>query len=315
MSALDVSHLTKSYGDRIVVDDVSFHVASGEVFGMIGPNGAGKSTCMSMIVGLLKPDSGSISFDGKEYDLNNPELRTQLGLVPQELAIYPELTALQNLQFFGELNGLKGRYLRKRIDEVLHLTGLTANANHSPRTFSGGMQRRLNFGIALLHEPKFVVLDEPTVGIDPQSRSNLLDCVRDLGQRGVGVIYVTHYMEEIEAICQRIMIIDHGRKLREGTLDELIDRSQIDLCITVGQIPGELVSKLCHYGKVEDASGGAKRVCIRENLQDANGEHRGRIRTVLELLENAKVPLLGMTSEEMSLETLFLSLTGRKLRD
>ena len=315
MSALEVSHLTKRYGDRTVVDDVSFRVASGEVFGMIGPNGAGKSTCMSMIVGLLKPDEGTIAYDGTPYNLNNPELRTRLALVPQELAIYPELTAFQNLQFFGELYGMRGKYLRERIAYVLQLTGLTTNAHHSPKTFSGGMQRRLNFGIALLHEPRFVVLDEPTVGIDPQSRSNLLDCVRDLGQRGVGVLYATHYMEEIEAVCQRIMIIDHGRKLREGTLDELIDRSQIDLCLTVGSIPEELASRLSQYGIIEDGSAGVKRICIRENLKHASGEHRGRIRTVLELLENANVPLLGMTSQETSLETLFLSLTGRKLRD
>src|SRR6185369_2071671 len=189
MNGLDVSHLRKSYGDLTVVDDLSFHVHPGEIFGLIGPNGAGKSTTMLIIIGLLKADAGTVTFDGQRYNPRDAVMRSRLGIVPQELAIYPELTAVQNLRFFGKLQGLHGLRLQDRVDFVLDLTGLAPNADHTLSTYSGGMSRRLNFGIALLHEPSFVILDEPTVGIDPQSRSNLLDSVRELSRRGVGVLY------------------------------------------------------------------------------------------------------------------------------
>jgi ABC-2 type transport system ATP-binding protein len=218
MNGLTISHLKKRYGDLTVVDDLSFHIKAGEIFGVIGPNGAGKSTSIMMILGLLNADGGSVSFDGHRYNPRDPDMRSCFGMVPQELAIYPELTAIQNLRLFGKLNGLGGRRLQERVDSVLELTGLAPNADQTPRTFSGGMSRRLNLGIALLHEPRFVVLDEPTVGIDPQSRARLLDAVRELGNQGVGVLYASHYMEEIEAVCDRVAIIDRGRLLKMGTL-------------------------------------------------------------------------------------------------
>jgi ABC-2 type transport system ATP-binding protein len=315
MNGLEVSHLRKQYGDLTVVDDLSFHVDRGEIFGLIGPNGAGKSTSMMMIIGLLKADGGSIVVDGEHYNPRNPDLRSRFGIVPQELAIYPELTAIQNLYFFGKLYGLRGRRLQERVDSVLELTGLVQNADHTPSTFSGGMSRRLNFGIALLHEPKFVVLDEPTVGIDPQSRTNLLDGVRELGRKGVGVLYASHYMDEVEGLCHRLAIIDRGRLLKQGTLDQLLDRTQIELCVMVAALPADLVTKLHAIAHVRSDPDGKMSILVHESLETQNAGHPGHLRVVLELLEEAMIPLLGIKTRETSLETLFLSLTGRTLRD
>ncbi len=320
MNGLEVSHLRKRYGDQTVVDDLSFHVDEGEIFGLIGPNGAGKSTSMMMIIGLLKADGGSIAFDGERYNPRNAEMRARFGIVPQELAIYPDLTAIQNLYFFGKMYGLRGGRLQERVDYVLELTGLAENADHTPSTFSGGMSRRLNFGIALLHEPRFVVLDEPTVGIDPQSRTNLLDAVRALGKQGVGVLYASHYMEEVEVLCHRLAIIDRGRVLKLGTLDQLLDRTRAELCVTVAALPTEIVTKLAGLADVHAGPEGNTRLLIREGLENENAGPPGPLRpsplrTVLELLEEAKIPLVGIKSRETSLEVLFLRLTGRTLRD
>ena len=312
---LEVSHLRKRYGELVAVDDLSFHVNSGEIFGLIGPNGAGKSTSMSIIVGLLKADEGTVSFGGQPYDPASLEMRSHLGIVPQELAIYPDLTAAQNLRFFGGLYGIRGQKLTERVDYVLELTGLTKNADHTPSTFSGGMSRRLNFGIALLHEPQFVILDEPTVGIDPQSRTNLLDCVRELGRNGVGVLYASHYMEEIEAICDRVAIIDHGRLLQQGTLDELLDRTRVELSIRVGTLPADLLTKIRSSADVQVDAEGHTQIFIREASTGSHEVHPVQLKSVLELLSSAKIPILGIETEVTSLETLFLRLTGRKLRD
>ncbi|MDB5346907.1 MAG: transporter ATP-binding protein [Schlesneria sp.] len=313
MNGLTVSHLRKCYGDLTAVEDLDLQVKRGEIFGLIGPNGAGKSTSMMMIIGLLKPDSGTISFDDQPYDIHNSEMRSRFGLVPQNLAIYPELTTVQNLRFFGRLNGLSGQKLQERIDYVLHLTGLKDNANHSVATFSGGMMRRLNFGIALVHEPEFVVLDEPTVGIDPQSRSNLLDGVRELSKQGAGVLYASHYMEEVEAICDRVAIMDHGRLLKEGTIDELLDRNQAELSIEVESLPAEVAAKLQGIAEIETDDQGKTRIEVSQTLHRRDDSNR--LRSVFEILDRAGIPLESLASQKTSLETLFLKLTGRRLRD
>jgi ABC-2 type transport system ATP-binding protein len=223
MRLLEVSHLRKTFnGNVVAVDDLSFHVDDGEVFGLVGPNGAGKTTTMTMLAGLLKPDSGSIRIQGRPFDPGRYEHRAILGMAPQNLAIYPDLSAIENLRFFGGLYGLGGTRLQQRVRAVLELTGLTERADSLVKTFSGGMKRRLNFGVALLHQPRLVILDEPTVGVDPQSRSHLLDAVQRLSHDGVGVLYASHYMEEVEAICSRVGILDSGRLLECGTLPELL---------------------------------------------------------------------------------------------
>ena len=315
MPGLEVSHLRKSYGDTVVVDDVSFDVAAGEIYGLIGPNGAGKSTTMMMILGLLKADEGAVSLEGRPFDRRNPDMRAQFGVVPQQLAIYPKLTALQNLRFFGVINGLSGRHLQERIDHILELTGLTASANQLPGRFSGGMSRRLNFGIALLHEPKFVILDEPTVGIDPQSRSALLDGVRALSQQGMGVVYASHYMEEVEAVCDRIGIIDHGKLLKEGKVDELLERADGELLVEVKSLPEELRSAVSEHAAIQEVGDGGVTLLVRPATSPNSGKSYEHFCALMAILKEAAVPLTNVESQENSLEALFLKLTGRKLRD
>lgn len=315
MVALEATHLTKTYDGVTAVDDLSFQVSEGEVYGLVGPNGAGKTTTMMMITGLLRPDAGKIYLGGKLFDPRDRQMRSKLGFVPQDIALYPDLTSVQNLRFFGRLYGLRGRHLQERVDYILQLTGLQENADHRSATFSGGMKRRLNFGIALLHQPEFVVLDEPTVGIDPQSRSHLLDGVRELGRQGVGVIYATHYMEEIEAVCQRVAIIDRGRLLRQGPLDELLDRGSGSLRIKVPRSTPELTAEFRRIADViVDPDGGLTLLIQNGNIR-SESKRASSLRHVLDLLDDAGIPLTAIETQEPSLEVLFLQLTGRSLRD
>lgn len=315
MLALEVSHLKKSYGNVIAVDDLSFDVRQGEVFGLVGPNGAGKTTTMLMINGLLPPDSGKILLAGQPFDPRNRQIRLKLGLAPQDLALYPDLTAAQNLRFFARLYGLRGRHLQQRIDDILGLTGLQENADHRMSSFSGGMKRRLNFGVALLHEPEFVVLDEPTVGIDPQSRSHLLDGVRELSRKGVAVLYASHYMEEIEAVCQRVAIVDHGRLLQQGALEELLGRRGMNVSIKVPHVTPELTAKLRGIAQLRVEPDGSLSLSIEDGHSNLNTTQTTQLRQVLDLLDDARIPLTAIETQAASLEKLFLQLTGRSLRD
>ncbi len=315
MSLLEVVELRKSYDGRVAVDGLSFHVEAGEVFGLLGPNGAGKSTTMMMLAGLRPADSGSVTIAGHSYESGSHELKSVLGVVPQDLAIYPDLTARENLDFFGRLYGIRGKALSDRIDRILAQIGLTENAHSYGNTFSGGMKRRLNFGAALLHQPKFVILDEPTVGVDPQSRSHLLDCVRTLSDDGVGVIYASHYMEEVEAICQRVAIIDKGKLLTSGTLEELLTRSRADLHLRVLGTESRLGPRLTGLAEAESLAEGEVQVVIRRDRRDSKFAVNDRLTLVLEILKQAGAELLTIETKEHNLERLFLELTGRRLRD
>lgn len=315
MSLLEVSHLRKSFGTNVAVDDLSFRVEAGEIFGLLGPNGAGKSTTMMMVAGLRQPDSGTVTIAGKTAAAGKREVQMMLGVVPQDLAIYPDLTAYENLDFFGRIYGVRGAELEARIQRVLNQIGLDQHAGQYVRTFSGGMKRRLNFGAAVLHEPKFVILDEPTVGVDPQSRSHLLDCVRELADRGVGIIYASHYMEEVEAICQRVAIVDHGRLLVCGTLDELLEKSRADLHLRVAAPAADIRHRLLGLADVADLGENESDVVIRRERNALPGSLNGRVAAVLEILAAAQIDTLAIETREHNLERLFLQLTGRKLRD
>jgi ABC-2 type transport system ATP-binding protein len=315
MSLLEVSHLRKSFGANVAVDDLSFRVEAGEIFGLLGPNGAGKSTTMMMLAGLRRPDAGTVSIAGHEGVEGNHDLQMTLGVVPQDLAIYPELTARENLDFFGSIYGVRGAELEQRIQRVLGQIGLASHAGEFVDTFSGGMKRRLNFGVALLHNPKLVILDEPTVGVDPQSRSHLLDCVRQLASEGVGVIYASHYMEEVEAICHRVAIIDHGKLLTCGSLDELLDKSRSDLYLRVAAPPSVLKHRLLGLADVAAVDGDESEVVVKRERKAAPGALTGRLAATLELLTELGVELRSIETREHNLERLFLELTGRKLRD
>lgn len=315
MRLLDVSHLRKSYESTLAVDDLSFHVEAGEVFGLLGPNGAGKSTTMLILAGLLKPDSGSVSIDGRLFDAADGQMRALLGVVPQDLAIYTDLTAHENLKFFGRLYGLTGQLLTERIDSALEQTGLTEQAHSLVGTFSGGMKRRLNFGIAVLHQPRLLILDEPTVGVDPQSRSHLLDCIRTLSAAGMSVLYASHYMEEVEAICHRVAIMDHGRMLACDGLRELLGRLRPDLRLLVSRCPDALVDRLQGMAEVLAVPGGETTIIVAGSGDDARADLTGRLTRIMQLLGEYGVELSAVEAQESNLERLFLELTGHSLRD
>jgi ABC-2 type transport system ATP-binding protein len=224
MSLLRVRRLVKTFGEIRAVDSVSFEVRPGEIYGLLGPNGAGKTTSISMISGLLKPDAGEIFVAGHSFWSDPRRAKRIMGVVPQELAIYEELTGRENLEFWGRMAGLSSGDSKSRAVDLLEALTLTDRAKDAVKTYSGGMKRRINLGCALLHKPQLLLLDEPTVGIDPQARLNILEFIRNLRASGTAVLYTTHYLEEAETLCQRIGIIDHGRLLAEGSLKELQDR-------------------------------------------------------------------------------------------
>ena len=315
MNLLEVCNLRKTFGNLVAVEDVSFSVAPGEVFGLLGPNGAGKSTTMNMIVGLLAPDSGAVRLEGRELSPENRDLRQALGVVPQDLAIYPDLSARENLDFFGRLYGIKGRTLKQRINESLERTGLTGRANDRAENFSGGMKRRLNFGVALLHRPRLLILDEPTVGVDPQSRAHLLDCVRALSAEGVASVYASHYMEEVEALCQRVAIVDRGRVLACDNLRTLLSRMSADLCLHVSKPAAGFAEKLNGLGRLEPNTNGAATIVVSRNRVDDAHPLNETLTRIIDLLNRSHVDLRSVQTNDANLERLFLQLTGSRLRD
>ena len=221
MALLKVSHLTKSFGRMTAVDSISFELRAGEILGFLGPNGAGKSTTISMISTLLRPDAGEVWFGSHNVWQDPAPLRAVLGVVPQEIALYPELSGYENLSFFGRVYGLQGDILKERIASVLDIIGLADRASERVETYSGGMKRRINIGAALLHRPQILIMDEPTVGIDPQSRNHILETVKDLNANGMTILYTSHYMEEVEFLCDRIYIMDKGVIIASGTKEEI----------------------------------------------------------------------------------------------
>ena len=218
---LKLNELTKKYGNKVVVDNLNIEIEEGEIFGLLGPNGAGKSTTMNMVCDLVKPTLGNVEFFGKDFQKNRKELVDKLGYIPQDLAIHGNLKAWENVELFTSLYGIKGAELKKRIDESLEYVGLLDRRNDFAKTFSGGMKRRLNIACAIGHHPKLLIFDEPTVGIDPQSRNFILDKIKESNENGATIIYTSHYMEEVEAICSRIAIMDNGKIKAIGTSEEL----------------------------------------------------------------------------------------------
>ncbi|MEK6258707.1 MAG: ABC transporter ATP-binding protein [Planctomycetota bacterium] len=310
MSLLEARRLKKSYGGCPAVVDVSFSLEPGEVLGLLGPNGAGKSTTMMMLAGLLVPDEGEVILGGSCFDGRNRDQRRLLGVVPQDFAIYPDLNAIENLQFFGRLYGLHGRELQAQCDEVLERIGLVDSASRIAGGYSGGMKRRLNFGVALMHRPSVLILDEPTVGVDPQSRSHLLDCVRDQARSGVGVIYASHYMEEVQSICQRVAIVDHGKVLAYDAIPKLLTGLAADVILYVDDVV-RAVSVVAGLARIGTGSDGQSAVVLSGDGPDL-GE---RLRSVLDKVKIAGICVLRVETQQTNLERLFLSLTGHRLRD
>ncbi len=303
--------LTKSFGGRLVVDDVGFTIGTGETYGLLGPNGAGKTTTISMICGLLRRDRGTVTVVGHDLDRSRRVVQAAVGYVPQELAIYPDLSAAENLRFFGRLQGLRGKELAIRTEEVLETVGLGDRANDRTEEFSGGMKRRLNIGIGLLHQPTLLILDEPTVGVDPQSRDSILASVGELGATGIGVLYTTHYMEEAERLCDRVGIIDHGRLVAEGTRRELVDligeQDHVRLGIEGGD--ASVAERLLAVPGVIAA------VPSDHSLDLGMTDAHHALPAILAAANDAGARVQSVEVVEPDLEEVFLHLTGRALRD
>ncbi len=308
---LVVSDVVRRFGALVAVDGVSFRVAPGETYGLLGPNGAGKTTTISMVAGLLPADAGTVTILGHPVGPRHTEVKRHVGLVPQDLAIYPELSARENLVFFGRLQGMGGRALSARVAEVLDIVGLADRAKDATKEYSGGMKRRLNIGIGLLHRPTLLILDEPTVGVDPQSRNAILESVEALSGAGMAVLYTTHYMEEAERLCDRIAIIDSGRVQAEGTREQLI------------RLTGELDRiRLTGAG---DVTGAADAVRALGSVERADADHHHVLLTVRDAPTAVAAIVTAATGAGMrlddveitrpNLESVFLQLTGKALRD
>ncbi|HEY5303680.1 MAG TPA: ABC transporter ATP-binding protein [Acidimicrobiales bacterium] len=307
---LRCENLRRSFGDRSAVEGISFSIEPGEIYGLLGPNGAGKTTIIKMVCGLLEPDAGEVSVEGRPVH-SDLSVRSLIGYVPQDIALYPDLTASENLRFIARLYKLPSDVVRQRVAEVLELCELSDRANDRVDSFSGGMKRRLNIGAGLLHHPRLLVLDEPTVGVDPQSRHSILERVQEFGRSGMAVLYTTHYMEEAEHVCSRVGIIDHGRLIAEGTRRELVEqlgeRDRIEMSAT-GNL--EAFAAACR------AIPGVDSVATTSDaVQVVAGEGRRMLPLLLEASEQIDVTVNTIDVTEPNLEAVFLHLTGTALRD
>jgi ABC-2 type transport system ATP-binding protein len=309
---LEVNALKKSYGKLIAVDGVSLHAGAGETIGLLGPNGAGKTTTVSMIAGLVRPDSGSVKIEGRPLAGDTDPNKRRIGMVPQDLALFDELTAQANLQLFAALYDLDGAAAKRAIGEALDLVGLADRAHDRVKNYSGGMKRRLNLAAALLHDPQILLLDEPTVGVDPQSRNAIFDNLEVLKRRGKTLVYTTHYMEEAERLCDRVIIIDHGKVVADDTLQGLYRLLPVTNLLAVELDNGQDGLRLdelqalpgVHSAKIE---AGTLRVGVRDLATETP--------RVLEWLVERGHLYHHVASERADLETVFLTLTGRSLRD
>jgi ABC-2 type transport system ATP-binding protein len=310
-NAIEVRDLTKAFREVVAVGGISFEVRRGEVFSLLGPNGAGKSTVISIISGLLPPDSGDASVMGHSVTKDSMAARRCLGVVPQEVALYNDMSARENLVFWGRMYGLSGQNLERRVDEMLKAVGLTDRQKGRLATFSGGMKRRVNIAAALLHTPQVVIMDEPTVGIDPQSRRHILDYVKELNRQGMSVLYTTHYMEEAEELSNRIAIMDKGKVIACGTRDELVrlvgEQARVDLAVT-----GEPEKAAEAWRKVA----GVSRATVEEGrVAVLAGDSNAVVPRLFERAAQLGFRIGSVEIREPNLETVFLTLTGRALRD
>ncbi len=302
---IKAENLKKYYGATVALDDVSFEVQKGETFGLLGPNGAGKTTTIKLLCGLLRPDAGTVTLDGKT-DPGQIEVRLSLGVVPQSLALYEELSALENLRFFGKIYGLNGQKLKERVRDCLDIAGLAQRSKERVSKYSGGMKRRLNMVCSLLHDPPILLLDEPTVGVDPQSRNLIFETIEAMGKEGRTIIYTTHYMEEAQRLCDRVAIIDHGRILDMDSVENLITRHG-----GPSHIEAEFEEKLSDVNKI-------KPFVDNKDIQFEETKimfQTSRPMESLAKLNSSGVRFRSLKVQTADLEDVFLNLTGRRLRD
>lgn len=308
---LEVKNINKSYQHNKAINNLSFNVYDGEILGLLGPNGAGKSTTINILSTLLTSDTGTINIFNLPLTSHSNKIKAQLGIVPQEIALYEDISAYHNVAFFASLYGVKKKDLPKQVMNALTFVGLSDKKNDDPRTFSGGMKRRLNIACAIAHNPKLLTLDEPTVGIDPQSRNYILSSLKELKEKGTTIIYTTHYMEEVEEIADRIVIMDRGTKIAEGTLKELLAKYKDTLIYTIyaDNFPADLAISLSTINGVEEIKTNA------DNFKITVSKNYDALDKIIMLFVHKKCHINKMETEEGNLEMVFLGLTGKKLRD
>ena len=312
MALLEVKELSKSYGNIKAVGGISFEIQKGEIFGLLGPNGAGKTTTISMLSCLLKPDSGDAFVDGCSILKDSMEVKKRIGVVPQDVSLYPTLSAQENLVFFGEMYGLTGSKLREKVDEVLEIVGLKDRRKEAINKYSGGMKRRINIAVGLLPSPKLLILDEPTVGVDPQSRTNILETLKELNKEGLTILYTSHYMEEVEFLCHRIAIMDLGKIIAIGSLNELrllVGERDLLRISTANEISKDLVETVKKIPDVSEAR------VLDESIEILTLHGRKLLPQIIEIFADTGVKIKSVEVKEPNLESVFLHLTGKELRD
>ncbi|KEH90970.1 antibiotic ABC transporter ATP-binding protein [Clostridium novyi A str. BKT29909] len=308
---LEAKNIVKRYGEHLAIDNASLSVREGEIFGLLGPNGAGKTTVINIIVGLLKSYSGEVNVFGKDLVKDEMYIKSQIGIAPQEAALFHDLTAYENVTFFGRLYGLKGKELKDGVKEALEFTELWDRRKDYPKQYSGGMKRRLNIACAIVHKPKLIIMDEPTVGIDPQSRKHILNSIKKLNKMGSTIIYTSHYMEEIEDLCDEIVIMDKGKVIAKGTKEELkaLIATEDKVSIGVSNISYTIIDKIKKVQGVKE--------CVIDNnvinIISKNGS--ANLSEIIDVIVDYGAEINKINMDKPSLEGVFLTLTGRKLRD
>ena len=311
MPIISIKNLSKKFGATTAVDNVEFSIEKGEIFGLLGPNGAGKSTLISMITTILEPDCGEIYIKDKNIKAKGANIKKLIGIVPQEVALYPSLTANENLAFWGRMYGLKGAHLKERIEYALEVAGLKDRAKEKISSYSGGMKRRINISAALLHDPEILIMDEPTVGIDPQSRNHILETVLNFNKKDMTVIYTSHYMEEVEYLCSRIAIMDYGKIIAMGTKEQLreIAGGTETINISASDTNEETIGKIRNVEGIKD-------VLVENGFLKIVSKNSGNILAkVVSILDLDQIKINSLDIEYSDLEAVFLHLTGRTLRD
>ncbi|KUP32565.1 ABC transporter ATP-binding protein [Bacillus halotolerans] len=306
-----IENLKKQYTNKTAVDGISFEVKESEVLGLLGPNGAGKSTTIHILSGVLSATSGNVTILGHNVKNSAKKMKKGIGIVPQDIAIYEDISAEQNVRFFASLYSLKGKELKARVKEALELVQLYDRKDDKPKTFSGGMKRRLNIACAIAHQPKLIIMDEPTVGIDPQSRNHILESIKLLKEKGASIIYSTHYMEEAEAIADRIMIMNEGKIIANGTKDELYKKVNKEMTYSFQLANADKLNK----NILMDIVGVIKVHSREDELKVTVRKSQDLLSEIIAELSVQGCSILHMSSQEASLETVFLELTGRNLRD